>query len=149
MDQSIIPITTVIGSVLSSLKNARDLVKDTSNSELRDEISDAYDGLLDLKGRLFEMDEENRQLRIELAKKGEVEGPLPPFGYLFKNGDREHPMCPKCFQSKERMESFLTPAQPWNGGIRRECHNCHHMIYEKEMDLSAIQVARRRAMGQF
>jgi len=136
MDPNIIPVSAVIASVLSSLKNARDLAKDTSNSELRNQISDAYDSLLDLKSRLFEMDDEIRQLKAVLAKKAEMEGPVPPFGYFYKNGDREHPLCPKCYQSKEPTESYLTPAQSWNGGIRRECRNCHHFIYEKEMDLS-------------
>lgn len=145
MDPAIIPITTVIGSVLSSLKNARDLAKDTTNSELRSEISDAYDALLDLKSRLFEMDEEIRQLKTELAKRGEIEGPRAPFGYFYRKGDHEHPLCPKCYQSSELKVSFLTPPNPWNGGIRRDCRICGLTVWEKEMELgtSRVQIGRR------
>lgn len=149
MDPNIIPVSTVIASVLGSLKNARDIAKDTSNSELRNQINDAYDSLLDLKGRLFEMDEEVRLLKAALAKRAEMEGPVPPFGYLYKNGDHEHPLCPKCYQSKEPVESYLTPAQPWSGGIRRKCRTCHHFIYEEEMDLSVARVPRQRGTSNW
>jgi hypothetical protein len=141
MDPSIIPIASVVANVLSSLKNARDLAKDTSNAELRGQIGEAYDALLDLKALLLDMDEENRRLRAELAKRAEFEGPIPPFGYFYKNGNREHPMCPKCFQAKEQRESYLTPATPWNGGIRRECRICGHFIYEKDMDLRPRRIS--------
>ena len=67
---------------------------------------------------------------------GGVEGPFPPFGYVFKNGDRENPLCPKCWQENPPREAYLTALQEWNKGLRRTCRICGHHIYEKEMDLS-------------
>jgi hypothetical protein len=43
-------------------------------------------------------DEENRKLRAELDRRGDFEGPLAPFGYVYRKGDRQQPLCPKCFQ---------------------------------------------------
>jgi hypothetical protein len=62
----------MVSAVLSSLKNARDLATVTSNSELREQINSAYDGLIDIKERLLNVDEENRALKTALAKKAEV-----------------------------------------------------------------------------
>jgi hypothetical protein len=132
----VIPAAQLIASVLTSLKTARDIAKDTTDPLLKSQVAEAYEGLLDLKERLLALDEENRQLKNELAKKTQIEGPIPPFGYFYKAGDREHPLCPKCYQSKEPREYYLTPAHPWNGGIRRECQICDQLIYEKEMNLS-------------
>ena len=140
---AVLSITQIVSGSLDSLKNARDLVRGTNNSELKAQIGDAYDTLLDLKGRLVDQDEELRQLRAELAKKSEIEGPVPPFGYFYKKGDRENPLCPKCYQSAERCEAYLTPPESISRGIRRQCRICGHLIYEKEMELGVTQVARR------
>jgi hypothetical protein len=86
----------IVASVVSVLKDARELAKGSSNSELKQAIGDAYKGLLDLRERLLDLDTENRQLKAELEKKTEVEGPIPPFGYFYKRGDRDNPVCPKC-----------------------------------------------------
>ena len=139
----IIKTTEIIAGVLSALKNARELARDTSNSELKDQISDAQDGLLSLKERLLEIHDENRQLKAELAKRTAIEGPVPPFGYFYKDGDRDNPLCPKCYQSKERCESYMGPLIPWNRGSRRNCRNCGHSIYEQEMDLSPRRLQLR------
>jgi hypothetical protein len=140
---AVLTTTQIVSGVLDSLKNARDLVRGTNNAELRAQISDAYDTLLDLKAQLLDQDDELRQLKAKLAKQSEIEGPIPPFGYFYKRGDRENPLCPKCYQSPEKREAYLTAPTPWNRGIRRECRICGHLIYEKEMDLSSVRVGRR------
>ena len=134
MDTSGIATTTqIIAGVLSALKNARELATLTSNAELKDQLSEAQDGLLHLKERLLDLEDEKRQLKADLAKKAETEGPVPPFGYFYKNSDRDYPMCPKCYQSKESRVSYMGPLHPWSGGMRRTCRSCGHHIYEKEM----------------
>jgi hypothetical protein len=50
--------------------------------------------------------------------------------YFYKHGD-ERPMCPKCWQQKERLAVFLGPAQSWSGGLRRICPVCNWGHYEK------------------
>ena len=73
-----------------------------------------------------------------------LEGPYPPFGYFFKSGDRENPLCPKCAQENPPKEAFLTPLETWNKGLRRKCRLCGHFIYERAMDLSPRPGSQRR-----
>jgi hypothetical protein len=114
---SAITISQLISAALSSTKSARELAKDSSDSDLKEQISQIYDSLLELKERVIEQAEENRLLKLELEKKRSIEGPIPPFGYYFQAGDREHPLCPKCFQERQPRQSFLSPATDWNGGF--------------------------------
>ena len=93
-------VVQTISSTLATLKNARDLAKDSKDHELKGVIGDAFDALLDLKERILALDEENRELKAKLSKREAIAGPLAPFGYLFKNGDMEHPLCPNCYQEK-------------------------------------------------
>ena len=122
---------------MSALKNARDLVRDTNNAELKNELASAYDGLLSLRERLLDLESQKRTLEEE------IDGPLPAFGYFFRKGDSDNPLCPKCYQGKGKIQAFLSPAISWNGGIRRECRICHEFFYEKEMDLGSTRVAKR------
>jgi len=134
----------LVASVVGTVKTARDLAKDIGNRELKETIGDAYDGLNDLRQRVLDLDEENRQLKADLAKKAEIEGPLPPFGYFIYKHLPENPLCPKCYQAKESTISYMGPPQNWNRGMRRQCRNCGHYIYEKEMDLTPTTVQSRR-----
>ena len=144
MDTSGIATTTqIIAGVMSELKNARELATISSNSELKEQLSEAYDGLLHLRERLLDLEDEKRQLKADLVKKAEYEGPVPPFGYFYKNGDQDNPMCPKCYQSKEARESYMNPLHSWNRGMRRTCRSCGHHIYEQEMDLSPRRLPLR------
>jgi hypothetical protein len=70
-------VLQAIGTTLSMLKNARDLAKESKNHELKDVISDAFDSLLDLRERMLALDEENRELKLKLAKKRFVLRPRP------------------------------------------------------------------------
>ncbi len=77
-------VLSAIGTTLSTLKNARDLAKESKDHELKDVISDAYDRLIDLKERMLALDEENRNLKTKLAERDSIVGPILPFG---KPGD--------------------------------------------------------------
>lgn len=124
----------LLGTAVSIVKNARDLAKDLSNRDLKNAISDAYDAVLSLKDKLLELNEENRQLKAQLAKKGSVIGPEPPHGYFYQADDaaKEHPLCPKCFQEKGH-ESFLTKLRNLAYVVRR-CPACQVTIPEKQAE---------------
>jgi hypothetical protein len=57
----------------------------------------AFDLLRDLKERMLAPDEENRDLKTQLAKKALITGPVPPFGYLYEKTEeaQQHPLCPR------------------------------------------------------
>jgi hypothetical protein len=123
--------TQLLGTAVSIVKNARDLAKDSSNHELKTVISDAYDAVLNLKEKLLALDEENRQLKAQLAKRDSLVGPIPPYGYVYRADDKGHdnPMCPKCFQEKGH-ESFMTKFR--NVSMPgRQCSVCQLSIHER------------------
>jgi hypothetical protein len=113
----------LLGTAVSIVKNARDLAKDSSNHELKNVISDAYDAVLNLKEKLLALDEENRQLKAQLAKRDGIVGPVPPYGYVYQASDtgKDHPLCPNCFQEKGH-ESFLFRLR--NQTTIRRCSVC-------------------------
>ena len=121
-------VLSAIGTTLSTLKNARDLAKESKDHELKDVISDAYDQLIDLKERMLALDEENRDLKLKLAKKASFSGPVPPHGYVYRDGDTEHPFCPKCFQ--EKGHEYPLSMQCWDNYVRRDCRNCKWFCIE-------------------
>ena len=135
--------TTVqlVGNLVSSAKNARDLAKASSDHELKASISELYDALLDVKAHVLELDEENRRLVAELARKGQVVGPTEQFGYFFYNDKPEQPLCPKCFQSQQPNGVFLGPLYRRNGGKFRKCPVCDYGNYEESPKQGGAVVA--------
>ena len=133
---AILTTTQLVGGLVASAKNALDLTKLSSDHALKGAVSELYDSLLDVKGRVLDLDEENRNLRAELARKGEFIGPLDPHGYFFYKDRPEQPLCPKCLQSQPSNAVFLGPLHSWNGGQRRDCRVCrfHHMETPKQLD---------------
>jgi mRNA-degrading endonuclease YafQ of YafQ-DinJ toxin-antitoxin module len=125
---------TMLSTAVTALKDARELAKSSGDHELKAKIGDAYDCLIDLRMRLIDYDDEVRKLRQELAKRDAFEGPVPPHNYVYKTSDREHPLCPNCFQSKDRKISYMSALEDWNGGKRRTCGQCRWVCYEQPMD---------------
>jgi len=109
------------------------MAKDSTDSVLKEQISQIYDTLLDLKERTIALGEENHLLKSELAKKSQYIGPIAPHGYYFQAGENDIPLCPTCFQSHPQRVGFMSDRESWNNGIRRRCKLCNNVIYEKEM----------------
>lgn len=125
-------IGTMLSAAVTALKDAKDLAKDSQDGDLKEKIGAAYDKLLELRVRLYEYDEENRQLRQELETRNAFVGPVEPFSYVYRteDTDRKSPLCPKCFQTVPRVLSYLS-AQRKNGvGINRGCNQCAWLNYE-------------------
>jgi hypothetical protein len=129
----VLTATQLVGSLVASAKNARDLAKDSSNSDLKAAISDLYDDLLSVKERVLDLDEENRKLRAQLEQKDEVVGPFNPHGYFYKKTDdaKEKPLCPRCFQTQPSKVVFLSP--PLDGSFGwRKCVVCGFDKFEPD-----------------
>ena len=132
----VVSTAALISNALNSVKSARDLAKDASDIELRDQIACVYDTLQDLRERLLTLDDDNRKLRAELAAKTAYVGPLPPHGYFFASSDslREHPICPACYQGRQQV-GYMTDLQNWAGDLKRSCKLCRKSIFEREMQI--------------
>jgi hypothetical protein len=125
----------VLSSTLSALNNVRDLARDSSDHELKEKISETYDGLLSLKEKMLAMDDEIRDLKARLSKKESIVGPVRPFGYVYKTEDPTHqyPLCPQCYQ-KDGIISYLTAPRLFSGGSRRQCNSCTFTCWEKPIN---------------
>lgn len=135
----------LVSNAISSLKNARELAKDTSNDELNAKINDAYGALLDLREHALALDEENRQLKLQLAAKAAYVGPIAPHGYYYAAADaetRQHPLCPICFQSSPQQIGFMDEAKNWSYGVKRDCKLCGKSIWEVAPDYSQKSTRR-------
>lgn len=128
---SIIPkaaLTTVqiVSGLAASAKNAVDLAKSTSNSELKGAVSELFDSVLDVKARVLELDEENRRLTKELEQKDEIVGPEGKDGFFFYKSKPGKPLCPKCWQSPTKKNAvFLTETDYYGPGYK--CIICNSM----------------------
>jgi uncharacterized small protein (DUF1192 family) len=131
LPSAVLTTAQIVGNLIASAKNARDLAKASSDHELKASISELYDSLIDVKARVSELDEENRRLTAELARKGQIVGPNGKHGYFFHKDNLEQPLCPKCFQSQPSNAVFLGPLHQHNYGLLRKCPVCDYGKYEE------------------
>jgi hypothetical protein len=131
----------LISSTISALRNARDLAKDSSDRELKEVIGDAYDGLLSLKEKTLDMDQEIRGLKEQLAQKAKFTEPTPPFGYVYRADDihRNYPLCPTCSLKGGYLET-----ESYGPATRRSCRMCPWFCDESPTVASPIRIARMR-----
>lgn len=61
LPSAVLTTAQLVGTLVASAKNARDLAKESSDNELKASISELYDSLIDVKARVFDLDEENRR----------------------------------------------------------------------------------------
>jgi uncharacterized small protein (DUF1192 family) len=139
-------LTTVqlVGGLVASAKNACELAKASSDHELKASVSELYDSVLDVKGRVLDLDEENRRLKAELSRKDEFTGPIEPHGYFYYKDKPEQPLCPKCFQSQPSNPVFLPPVSNYNGRTKRTCIICDWVKVETPALASSPSSTRRR-----
>jgi hypothetical protein len=124
---AILTTAQLVGGLVASAKNAHELVKSSSDHALKGAVSELYDSLLDVKARVLDLDQENRDLKAALARKDEVIGPEGPNGYFFIEGKRDTPLCPKCLQSNDKNRVFLRPVD-FYGAPSFHCVVCNNYV---------------------
>ena len=142
---SIIPpdaLSTIqlVSGLVASAKNAVDLAKLSSNRDLQAAVSELLIGVLDVKVRVIDLDEEVRSLKAQLAQRGEINGPDEANGYFFIKSKLDQPLCPKCYQSNPSNTVFLGPMHNFNGGRRRVCAVCGYKRMEVPMKSQTIRM---------
>ena len=152
LDMSSVTLATaaaqVVSNTLAALNAVRERAKSSKDTDLKNHISALYDNVLSLKEVVMRMKDENIELRSRIA---ELERPpqkqepelraVGSVNYYFV-GDKG-PCCQPCYDGKGKL-TVLTPAEDWNGGVRRQCTLCGEYFYEKPMDLSPKQIGGRR-----
>ncbi len=126
--------------VLGSLKQLSELVKKYNDIELMKKI-------VELQAEVFELQQTNLQLKEQLARQKhhsadelamKMSGPM---NYYYREGD-DVPFCPKCWEGPGHRQVHLPQAEPWSGGIRRDCRVCNETYWEKPTDSRPIRVRR-------
>ena len=130
---SIIPaavVTTLsaVNAAIASAKNARDIAKQSESADVKNAVIEVYDAVLELKNRILELDEENRNLKVKLAQKDSVKR-TSEFGYYFKDGEPDDPLCPKCFEGEGKL-AYLTRQRSVSNGRLRNCLQCKESYWE-------------------
>lgn len=133
-------VAQLIGGLISTANSARDLANKSSDHALKSAVSILCNEILDVKIRVLELDQENRDLKAVLAQKDEIIGPTEPFGYFFYKGKPDEPLCPKCLQSQPPNPVYLSPLKSVNGGKRRFCPICHFRSTEKPLMPQQIRI---------
>jgi hypothetical protein len=118
---------------MSTLKNVTELVRKYNDLELMKQI-------VALQTEVFDLQSEVRQLREQLSVREQLRTE-PPMNYYYRASDPV-PHCPKCYEDGRKL-IHLPAAEPWNGGIRRDCRVCHETYWEKAMDLETPKVIAR------
>jgi hypothetical protein len=117
---------TVLGlanSAISAVKSAFELSKKTSDLELKHQISEVMDSVLNLKVKIIELDEENRTLRRRLEQKDSIKRE-PKHGFWLRDGETE-PLCPRCYEGEKHLVAYLSPAVfTDSSGYQRKCNVC-------------------------
>ena len=126
MDLSVVATaTSVLSNAITAMKYVREVSDGTDDLELKSRINDLYTALLDVRATVLDLDEENRALRSELAKKHEIVGPNEPFGYFFYKDKPDKPLCPKCLQSQPKNVVFLPASKTFDQETYRFCIICN------------------------
>jgi hypothetical protein len=131
----------VINTAFSATKSAFELAKKSQDRELKAEVIEVFNQMLDLKSTVYELAEENKNLREELALKAKVTL-SGPHGYAFAEGD-PNPICPKCWEGNNKL-CHLSPLGKLSGDMRRKCLQCdYHCWEEKPSQQFKVNASRR------
>jgi len=142
MDPMIPTAVTMLANVVGTLRNASDLAKSSTDADLKIAISEAYSALIDLKAKISELDDENRELKAKLAQKENWKR-HSKFGYYIRDEEPDAPICQKCYEGGGKI-AYLSAVKQEPGGLRRECIQCNHGVYEVRYPQADTRVRGRR-----
>jgi hypothetical protein len=120
----------LVNSAFSAVKTAFELSKSTTDLELKQQIVTTFDSVLELKVKVYELAEENRQLNEQIKLKETLKRD-PKYGYWFIDGETD-PICPKCYEGPSTAVRYLSPRILTLGTIpQRKCFVCQQSYLER------------------
>jgi len=119
----------LVTTTIVAAQHAYDLAGQSHDRDLQQKISEIYDLVLILDRQLGALEEENRNLKRQLAEKQKVMATRKGvFGYWFKEGETD-PLCPVCCERDDTV-SYLSQVQHVPQGSRRVCAVCQAVFWE-------------------
>jgi hypothetical protein len=134
--------TTLLANAMKALDSLREQAKGSKDVALKQNISNLYDNLLDVKAAVIRVEEENSELRRTIAE--QAEKPPKPEPRQVGNaiyyfiGDKG-PYCQPCYDVNRRM-ALLSPQAEYAGGRGRKCEACKTVFFETTRSPTGIQV---------
>jgi hypothetical protein len=146
---SISVATGILTNVLKLLDSVREQAKGSKDLALKESISKLYNEVLDLKAAHVRVEEENADLRRQIAQATAADKPPAPkirqvgaVHYYFVG--EEGPYCQPCYDGKSKSLVMVSPPEAWSGGQRRHCPVCHAITQETKSDSGPIRLGGRR-----
>jgi hypothetical protein len=145
---SVTAATGILSNAMKLLDSVREQAKGSKDLALKESISKLYNDLLDLKAAHMRIEEENTELRRQIAQ-GAHKPPEPKIrqvgavNYYFVPGEEE-PYCQPCYDGKSKSLVRVSPPEAWSGGQRRHCPVCYTYFQETKSEDRPIQLAGRR-----
>lgn len=122
-------------AIIDDAKKIAESVKQMGDAVLYEQIVSLQSEISSLAGHNFEVETELLGLKAKLKVEKELEFRQP---YYWRKNDVV-PFCPKC-KDKDGVLARMSDPQVWNGGVRRHCHVCEKVIYEKPMRLNTFSI---------
>lgn len=129
------------------LDSVREQAKGSKDLALKESISNLYNDLLDLKAAHIRIEEENSELRRQIAQTADK----PPTPKIRQVGavhyyfvDEEGPYCQPCYDGKSKSLVRVSPPEAWSGGQRTHCPVCHAIFQESKSESRPMQLGGRR-----
>ncbi|HEY4930085.1 MAG TPA: hypothetical protein VII23_00820 [Terriglobales bacterium] len=110
----------LFNAIATAGKNIYEIAQGVSKIEVKQQLMEVYDTLMNLKVQVSELEDENRNLRDNLRFKGDEFVFNMPFWYEKKFPDRA--LCPKCFSQK--VLAPMGPVTAAEGDRYRDCLVC-------------------------
>ena len=119
----------LVTSTIVATQHAFDLAEHLQDRDLQQKISQIYDLVLILDRQMQALQEENRELKLQLAAKPKVMATRKGvFGYWFKEGETA-PLCPVCCERDDTV-SYLSQVEHVQQGSCRTCAVCESVFWE-------------------
>ena len=119
----------LVTTTIVAAQHAYDLAGHSQDRDLQQKISEIYDLVLILDRQLQVLEEENRNLKQQLAEKPKVMASRKGvFGYWFKEGETA-PLCPVCCE-RDDVVSYLGQVEHVKQGSHRTCATCKAVFWE-------------------
>src|SRR3954469_4871499 len=128
----------LVTSTIVAAQHAYDLAGHSQDADLQQKISEIYDLVLILDRQLQALEEENRELKLQVAVRDrQLQLDAKPkvmasrkgvFGYWFKEGETA-PLCPVCCERDDAV-SYLSQVEHVPEGSRRTCATCEAVFWE-------------------
>ena len=119
----------LVTTTIVAAQHAYDLAGQADDRDLQQKISEIYDLVLILDRQMQALEQDNRELKRQLAEKPKVMAERKGvFGYWFKEGETA-PLCPVCCERDDAV-SYLSQVEHVKQGSCRTCATCQAVFWE-------------------